>query len=485
MKIAPKFTLALIAGILAVHTGSAAIRVQREVRLFQHDTSRDTKMLGRAIAYSAENAWRAGGDAEVARLIARATRREHHVSIRWVWLDAPPGHEQAPVVATGLLEPLAQGRSAIVRASKRDPAFYTYLPVDVPGDRIAAIEVKDPFEDAQSYLRQSVINISLATLVLVVLCALLAWGLGTVFIGRRVRLLVEQARRVGQGDLEQRLVIASKDEIGELAREMNKMCDGLQEAHERAEAATRARIAAMEQLRHADRLTTVGTLASGVAHELGTPINVVEGYAQLLREDPAMPEQARDSADVISRQCKRMTQIIRQLLDFARRGGISGVAADLRQVASETLRMIEPLARKREVNTVLEQSDTAAIARIEHGPMQQVLANLVINGLHAMPKGGTLTVRVYQERAAPPGTGEPEADYLCVSVQDAGIGMDEEVRKRIFEPFFTTKEVGEGTGLGLSVAYGIVRDHGGWIDVASEPGQGSRFSIYLPAEQAA
>jgi two-component system, NtrC family, sensor kinase len=212
---------------------------------------------------------------------------------------------------------------------------------------------------------------------------------------------------------------------------------------------------------------------------------VVEGYAQLLREDPAMPEQARDSADVISRQCKRMTQIIRQLLDFARRGGISGVAADLRQVASETLRMIEPLARKREVNTVLEQSDAAAIARIEHGPMQQVLANLVINGLHAMPKGGTLTVRVYQERAAPPGTGEPEADYLCVSVQDAGIGMDEEVRKRIFEPFFTTKEVGEGTGLGLSVAYGIVRDHGGWIDVASEPGQGSRFSIYLPAEQAA
>jgi two-component system, NtrC family, sensor kinase len=485
MKIAPKFTLALIAGIVAVHTGSAAIRVQREVRLFQHDTSRDTKMLGRTLAYSAENAWRAGGEAEVARLIAHATRREHHVSIRWIWLDAPPGHEQAPTVAIELLEPLTRGRSTITRASKDDPAFYTYLPVNIPGDRIAAIEVKDPFDDAQSYMRQSIINISLATLALVALCALLAWGLGAALIGRRVRLLVEQARRVGKGDLAQRLMIASRDEIGELAREMNKMCEGLQHAHERAEAATRARIATMEQLRHADRLTTVGTLASGVAHELGTPINVVEGYAQLLREDPAISEQARESVDVISRQCKRMTQIIRQLLDFARRGGIRGALADLRQVASETLRMIEPLARKRDVKIILEQSADAAVARIEHGPMQQVLANLMINGLHAMPNGGTLSLRVYQDRAAPPGTGEPEADYLCVSVEDTGIGMDEEVRERIFEPFFTTKDVGEGTGLGLAVAYGIVRDHGGWIDVVSAPGQGSRFSIYLPPEQAA
>jgi signal transduction histidine kinase len=485
MKIAPKFTLALIAGILAVHTGSAAIRVQREVRFLQQDTSLDTKMLGRALAYSAENAWRAGGEAEVARLIARATGREHHVSIRWVWLDAPPGHEQAPTVAAELLEPVTRGHSAITRASKRDPAFYTYLPLNLPGDRIAAIEVKDPFVHAQSYLRQSIVNISLVTLLLVALCALLAWGLGTVLIGRRVRLLVEQARRVGRGELEQRLVIASRDEIGELAREMNKMCEGLQDAHERAEVATRARIAAMEQLRHADRLATVGTLASGIAHELGTPLNVIEGYAQLLREDPAVSEQVGDSVHVISRQCKRMTQIIRQLLDFARRGEISGVAADLRQVASETLRMIEPLARKREVKAILEQSDQAALARIEYGAMQQVLANLVINGLHAMPKGGTLTLRVSQERAAPPGTGEPEADYLCVSVEDTGIGMDEGVRARIFEPFFTTKDVGEGTGLGLSVAYGIVRDHGGWIDVASEPGQGSRFSIYLPPEQAA
>lgn len=478
MKIAPKFTLALVAGILVVHVGAAVVRVQREVDLFQQDTTRDSKMLGRALAHAAESAWRTGGEAEVSRLIAHATMREDHVNVRWVWIDAPPGDARAPAAARQALEPLTRGRTAVARID-HDPALYTYVPIHLPGERITAIEVEDPYEYAQSYLRQSIINTSLATLLLVTLCALLAWVLGIVLIGRPVRLLVEQARRVGRGNLEQRLAIESRDEIGELAGEMNNMCDGLQQAYHRVEAATQARIAALEQLRHADRLTTVGTLASGVAHELGTPINVVDGYAQLLREDASAGERAHDSADVIMRQCKRMTQIIRQLLDFARSGGPKGTTADVGEVARETLRMLEPLSRKRQVKTTLERGDSAAVARIEYGAMQQVLANVVINGLHAMPGGGSLAIVISREHRAP-GPDQPEADYLCVSVRDTGVGMDEEVRKRIFEPFFTTKDVGEGTGLGLSVAYGIVRDHGGWIDVISEPGQGSVFSIYLP-----
>jgi signal transduction histidine kinase len=319
-------------------------------------------------------------------------------------------------------------------------------------------------------------------LLLVALCALLAWVLGVAIIARPVRLLVEQARRVGRGDLEQRLAIETRDEIGELAREMNNMCDGLQQAHGRADAATQARLAAMEQLRHADRLTTVGTLASGLAHELGTPINVVDGHAQLLRDDATAGKRAHASADVISRQCARMTAIIRQLLDFARSEGPGGTTADLGEVARDTLRMLTPLTRKRQVKTTIECGDQAAVARIEYGAMQQVLANIVINALHAMPGGGSLCVRVCRERRAPEPS-QPEVEYLCVSVQDTGIGMDEEVKKRIFEPFFTTKDVGEGTGLGLSVAHGIVHDHGGWIEVTSEPEQGSIFSIYLLPEQ--
>src|SRR5690606_28045916 len=109
--------------------------------------------------------------------------------------------------------------------------------------------------------------------------------------------------------------------------------------------------------------------------------------------------------------------------------------------------------------------------------------NMLINSLHAMPCGGNLALRVARVRAAPPGSEQRAATYGCVTVEDTGVGMDEVTRLRIFEPFFTTKDVGEGTGLGLSVAYGIVHDHGGWIEVSSEPGHGTLFAIYLPVEQ--
>jgi signal transduction histidine kinase len=302
------------------------------------------------------------------------------------------------------------------------------------------------------------------------------------FIGRPVGLLVAYARRVGAGDLSQRLSPRSNDEIGDLAIELSRMCEGLQESRDRAEAEMAERLATVDQLRHADRLATVGTLASGVAHELGTPINVIEGHAQLIQEDRASTEACKENAEIITRQCKRMAQIIRDLLRFARRSGRRAGAADVAEVARETLRMLEPLRHKRDV-TVSVESDGDSAARIESDQMQQVLTNIFVNAIQAMCDGGSLSVRICRDRVAVQGKGQDTAEYLCVRVEDTGTGMDENTKSRIFEPFFTTKDVGDGTGLGLSVAFGIVEDHGGWIDVESEPGRGSVFSIYLPPEK--
>jgi two-component system NtrC family sensor kinase len=479
MRVSHKLTLTLIVGILLVHAGSAWVRVRREVELFQRDVARDSKVLGRALAHAVEKTWRTDGERVAVQLIEHATERESHLDIRWVWLDARPGAEMAPTASPADLAPLDRGEPVAIRLGPGQGAAYTYVPVDVPGDRRGAIEIADALEDEQSYLRRSILNVLVATLILVLLCAALAWVLGDALIGRPVKMLVEQARRVGQGDLGQRLVPASRDEMGELADEMNRMCDGLQYARDRVAAETGARISAIEQLRHADRLKTVGTLASGVAHELGTPINVIEGYAQLIREERDATERAREGADVIVKQCRRMAQIIRSLLDFARRGRVDHACADLRDVARDTVRMLEPLARKCNVELALAPGEGAALARIASGQMQQVLMNIVINAVHAMPQGGTVSVALHRARMTPP-SGDGDGDYLCVAVSDTGTGMDEETRKRIFEPFFTTKDVGEGTGLGLAVAYGIIQDHGGWIDVDSSVGQGSRFSVYLP-----
>jgi signal transduction histidine kinase len=144
--------------------------------------------------------------------------------------------------------------------------------------------------------------------------------------------------------------------------------------------------------------------------------------------------------------------------------------------------MLEPLRHKRDV-TVSVESDGDSAARIESDQMQQVLTNIFVNAIQAMCDGGSLSVRICRDRVAVQGKGQDTAEYLCVRVEDTGTGMDENTKSRIFEPFFTTKDVGDGTGLGLSVAFGIVEDHGGWIDVESEPGRGSVFSIYLPPEK--
>jgi len=235
-----------------------------------------------------------------------------------------------------------------------------------------------------------------------------------------------------------------------------------------------------QQLRHADRLNTVGKLASGVAHELGTPLAVIDGHAKRIVRRTPPPDTAHD-ARVIVEQAARMAAIIRQLLDFARKRGAVRAPADVGALSRDTLRLLEPLAAKRGV--VLRVDDAGGETRIsvDAAQIQQVLTNLVMNGLQAMPGGGELRVAIeHARRTPPPWIGGGEAEYLLVRVVDHGAGIAPEHLPHVFEPFFTTKDVGEGTGLGLSVAHGIVAEHDGWIEATSELGAGATFTVYLP-----
>jgi len=176
----------------------------------------------------------------------------------------------------------------------------------------------------------------------------------------------------------------------------------------------------------------------------------------------------------------RITDIIRQLLDFSRRRGPSLGAHDLRPIPARSAELLGALARKRGITVTIENPDEPLLAEVDPAQMQQVLANLVPNALQAMGDGGRLTIRLGRRHAVPPADlGGNAADFATITVEDEGAGIAPEQLAHVFEPFFTTQDVGEGTGLGLSVAWGIVRDHGGWIDVESEPGRGSRFTILL------
>jgi signal transduction histidine kinase len=489
MRLASKLTLALICVMCVVLSIYGYLSVRRERALFESDTRNDEHIIGSAIGPAVAELWRRDGAEGAMQLIDTWSRRDDGVHIRWVWLDAPPGAAHAPSVPAAQLSELEAGSDVfrVVRSGDRD-RFYTYVPVAVEKPRVGAIELSESREEEERYVTESVVRTVTTIVALAALSGLMAMGLGAVLVGRPTRRLIDKARRIGEGELGDPLVLEQRDELGQLATAINQMCDNLAEARERAAAETSARIATLEQLRHADRLTTVGKLASGIAHELGTPLNVVGGRAKMIVRG-CSTEEGVDNARIIVEQADRMAKIIRQLLDFARTRTVQKSPVDLAQVARQTIVLLDPLARKRRV-TLRYVGDVDAgrgaaasfktVADVDASQMQQVLTNLVMNGVHAMKGGGELTIAVERERLRPPADhGGPEGEYLAIRVVDQGEGIPDDVLPRIFEPFFTTKDIGEGTGLGLSVTYGIVREHGGWIAVESEAKKGSRFTVYL------
>jgi two-component system, NtrC family, sensor kinase len=489
MKLFHKLTIAIVFGITLVMAGNALFQVRREAELFDADSSHDQHTVGRVLRASVEAVWRADGEQAARRLIADANESNTDLTLRWVSLEPDPAAADAPEVPREQLPSVLAGRESVVRGRlpSGDDRRITYIPVAVDGIRRGALEVSESLSPERHFMRATELQVVATTALMVMLCAGIALGLGFWFVGRPMQALCDKARRVGEGDLSGPLVVRQRDEIGELAAELNAMCARLATTLQQLRAATEARIAALEQLRHADRLKTVGHLASGVAHELGTPLNVVSGRAKMIAQGMVSGDDVAENARIISEQAARIAAIIRQLLDFSRRRGPRLGPGDLRPIAGRTVELLATLARKRSVTLDLEAAEGPVTAEIDEAQVQQVLANLVVNGLQAMPQGGRLMLRLDHRRATPPpDVGGETADYVTVTVEDQGTGIAPEILPRIFEPFFTTKEVGEGTGLGLSVAYGIVHDHGGWIEVDSRPGEGSRFTIFLrPAPEQA
>lgn len=236
---------------------------------------------------------------------------------------------------------------------------------------------------------------------------------------------------------------------------------------------TEDKLLAIEQLRHAERLNVIGKLAAGVAHELGTPLNLVLGNAEMIVKDGATSDATRAMARKIMDQVGRMSTIIRQLLTFARKRGASRESTELTSCIRDGVALLRTIARKQDVELTTEVPEATILVRANGVEMAQVLNNLVINAVHATPPGGQVHVTCEVH-------GEGRQRFAAMVVADTGTGIAPQDLARVFDPFFTTKEVGLGTGLGLSVTYGIVQDCGGRIEVDSRLGEGARFTVLLP-----
>lgn len=474
MKLARELALAMIVGIALALTLHAALGVKREIDLFENDSKNDELVLGRAIGPAFSRIWQLDGMRQALDLLQRVNAHEGTLRARWI----PAG--KLPNLGGPDTEVTDDGLVVVERQRDGDPTLLTYVPVvSARGDK-SLIELAESTHPRREYVRASLVRAGVTALGIASWCALIAALLGVAMVGRPIRALVDHARRIGAGDLEGRAPVMRRDEIGELALEMNAMAQRLGAARDKLTEETNARLGALNQLRHADRLATVGKLASGVAHELGTPLNVVAGRAKMIRTDGAASDPVRRNARIVEEQADRMARIIRQLLDFARAGHTTAERFDPKELAERTLTLVQTDAEARGVRLELKAAGELPELEGDQGQIQQVLANLLVNAIHATTKPGTVAVHVgAKDHAKAPG--DPLRRYVVFEVEDKGVGMTPEVAARVFEPFFTTKQVGEGTGLGLSVAFGIVEEHGGFLEVDTAPGLGSRFSVHLPA----
>ena len=229
------------------------------------------------------------------------------------------------------------------------------------------------------------------------------------------------------------------------------------------------RLKLQDQLRHADRLATIGQLAAGVAHELNEPLGNILGFAQLAMKCPGLPEHAKQDIEKAVIASLHAREVVKKLMLFARRMPPKKIQVNLNQLVEEGLYFLESRCAKEGIQLVRSLSPDLPEITADPAQLTQILVNLIVNAVQAMPEGGRLTVSTLASEA-----------HISLIVEDTGIGMSEAVMKKIFIPFFTTKDVNQGTGLGLPVVHGIITSHGGSIKVDSKVSCGTRFEVKLP-----
>jgi len=281
------------------------------------------------------------------------------------------------------------------------------------------------------------------------------------------------------------LAAAPRDDVGALATEFNAMVAAVSEARQRLEQEIEARHALERGLQHVDKLVTVGQLASGLAHEIGSPLQVLHGRAITLRDADHEPAEVRRQAAILVTQTERIIRIVQQLLRFGQRHPLAIAPHELRRVIGAMVEFIEPTARRRGVTVSFDVETDLPLVPVDADRVQQVTLNLLTNALRATERGGWVRVtlrgepRLEDASAARRAIG-PSLQRVQLVVADSGCGIPPSVLPRLFEPFFTTAASEGGAGLGLAVVRSIVLEHGGEIAVESTEGHGSVFTVTLP-----
>lgn len=371
------------------------------------------------------------------------------------------------------------------------------------------VRVVSSLDEAQSYLskkRDRAFFLTFCAVLAILIALTLLFGK---LVGNPIQKLVEAMSRAEKGNLEAEAHIRSRDELGELGRHFNRMLKTIRETHEqnalllsqvnrfneeltkKIEAATselakrneelkllnEALFESQRQLGQSEKLAALGQVAATMAHQIGTPLNSISGYIQLILQDGHLQPIDLDRLKITESQLDRLAESVKNLLSFTRQPKPLMRALDVNGVLEDLIHLSEPWLHSRNVRVFSSLSSSVPLIRGDSTHLQTLFLNLITNALDSMPNGGLLMIKTQEVQPQPsPGNGR----WLEISITDTGIGITEESKKRIFDPFYTTKKMGEGTGLGLAICQNIIKEHSGRLDVQSEVGKGSTFFVYLP-----
>lgn len=341
-----------------------------------------------------------------------------------------------------------------------------YEPIHDPrGDIVGALYVgllRAPFIQQRNVLSAVfLIGVSGAMILILILLFIM-----TKIVLRPIGQIIAMHQKIIAGDLTARVGIRPAGEMGDLCRAVDSMAEAVERRESRLKKATET------QMSRSEKLATIGRLAAGVAHEINNPLTGVLSFAHLLREKTNMDDQDREDLDLIIHETKRVSEIVRGLLDFSREGPSLKAPLDVNEVVERTLRLLSNQKVMEHFNIEKQLAPNLPAVNADSNQLQQVFLNIALNAGGAMRPGGTMTIAT-----------EAKAGEVVVTIRDTGIGIPREHLEHIFDPFFSTKPVGKGTGLGLSVSFGIIQRHGGTIEVESEEGKGTTVSISLPSSK--
>jgi signal transduction histidine kinase len=330
-------------------------------------------------------------------------------------------------------------------------------------------------EDLASETRATVLSL----LTIVGAFAGAGWLLALVYVRRPLLALVEALRAVRSGSVAARVPFRRPDEIGLAIAEFNALVDDLAEARTRLTMETEARAAMEANLQRADKLVTIGQLSAGLAHEIGSPLQILNGRARALAARADLHPDVRRTTDILVKESDRIARIVEHLLMFSRRSSSRVGEAHLREPVRDIIDLFSTEASRHQVRLEFDCDDRVPLATVDVDQVQQVVMNLLRNAVRAAGRGGFVRVEL-RAASMTDGSGGTRPAVLLV-VEDTGDGISPEFVPRLFEPFFTTHAEAGGTGLGLAVVKSIVDSFGGVIAVTTRAGEGARFSIHFPA----